>query len=196
MASVVGICNLALAHIGQKPISDLNEASENARKCKLVYELMRDALLRDHQWNFARAIKKMTELEEVIPGWSYLYAQPQKCLFVRRVFNSANIVTPRPLEFDVVLSPVSEVKAISTNTEAAWIEYTYQVTDPSLFDPLFTEALSYKIAAAIAKPLTGDIQLASSLLQMFSTIVDKANLQNAKEGSKKKSNYSSLIEAR
>ena len=48
MATVVSICNMALARIGVSSfISNLNEASNEARVLNLFYEQMRDFALRE-----------------------------------------------------------------------------------------------------------------------------------------------------
>lgn len=196
MSSIVEICNLALNHIGAKSISSLDEASENARKCKLVYAPLRDAVLRDHSWNFATANELLALLDESMPGWNFIYAQPVKCLNVRKIFSEVVLSNPSPLDFKILLSPTTKTKSIASNLEFAWCEFTYQVTDPALFDTKFVEALSYRIGSALAQPLTGNIQLAQALLQMSIGITEKAVLQNAREGSHQKPNYSSLIESR
>ena len=108
----------------------------------------------------------------------------------------AVIANPTPSDFKVLLSPTTKTKCIATNVEIAWCEFTYQVTDPTVFDPKFIEALSYRMGASLAQSLAGNIQLGQSLLQMSIGITDKAVLENSKEGSKQKPNYSSLIESR
>lgn len=196
MSSVVEICNLALNHIGAKSISSIDEASENARKCKLVYAPLRDAVLRDHAWNFATASEQLALLDETLPGWGYIYAQPARCLNVRKIFSEAELANPIPSDFKILLSPTTKTKSIAAKLELAWCEFTYQVTDPLIFDPKFVEALSYRIGAALAQSLAGNIQLGQGLLQMSVSITEKAVLQNSREGSQQRPNYSSLIEAR
>lgn len=195
-SSVVEICNLALNHVGAKSITSIDEASENARKCKLVYGPLRDAVLRDYAWNFATATEQLALLDETIPGWSFIYTQPVRCLNVRKVFSEVVMVNPTPSDFKILLSPSTKTKSIASNLEIAWAEFTYQVTDPNVFDPKFVEALSYRIGASLAQSLAGNIQLGQALLQMSVSITEKAVLQNAREGSQQKPNYSSLIEAR
>lgn len=196
MSSIVEICNMALGHIGMKSISSVDEASENARKCKLFYEPLRDTVLRGCAWNFATAYEELAVLDESIPGWRLLYSQPNRCLSVRKVFSESSLTNPIPVNHKIILSPDSKVKAIAADLEGAWVEFTYQVTDPSMFDAQFIEALSYRLGAALAQPLAGNIQMGQGLLQMSTTIMDSAKLSNAREGSQQKPNYSSLVEAR
>ncbi|MEY8773816.1 hypothetical protein AB9K30_02345 [Klebsiella pneumoniae] len=61
MASVINICNIALARIGNsRTINSLTEKTKEAYTCNLFYESMRDAVLADNDWNFA--------MSRVVPG--------------------------------------------------------------------------------------------------------------------------------
>lgn len=51
----VEICNLALAHLGEAPISSLSDDTTAGRACNQLYLITRDAVLRSHRWNFAVA---------------------------------------------------------------------------------------------------------------------------------------------
>jgi hypothetical protein len=125
-----------------------------------------------------------------------MYAQPANCLYVRRIYSEASEANVIPSEYIKHLSPVSKVQAISTDVVLAWAEFTYKVTDPNLFSPKFIESFSYRMGAALAQPLTGNIQLGQTLLNMSMTLADKAMLLNKREESLQKPNYSSLIESR
>ena len=55
MASEVQIAKLALQHIGDRfDISDLEEDTPEAEQVNLIFTDTRDALLRQHPWNFAK----------------------------------------------------------------------------------------------------------------------------------------------
>lgn len=60
-ADSVELCNLALAHLGEAPITALNDGTARANACDRVYELVRDELLRSHRWNFAVARSALSE---------------------------------------------------------------------------------------------------------------------------------------
>jgi hypothetical protein len=49
----VEICNLALAHLGEAPITALEDDTNSGRACTRIYALARQELLRSHRWNFA-----------------------------------------------------------------------------------------------------------------------------------------------
>ena len=70
MASVVDICNSALNMLGGNTIISLTETSKNARLCNQRYELVRDAVFREHPWN---CLQKRVELAQdtVAPSFEF-----------------------------------------------------------------------------------------------------------------------------
>lgn len=62
MASVVDICNSALNMLGGNTIISLTETSKNARLCNQRYELVRDAVFREHPWN---CLQKESSLQKI-----------------------------------------------------------------------------------------------------------------------------------
>ena len=48
MISKIDICNMALAHLGQEPISSIKQDNERARRCDLFYETVKREVLRTH----------------------------------------------------------------------------------------------------------------------------------------------------
>jgi hypothetical protein len=115
MSSEVEICNLALSHIKAGTINSMvNTSSEAARKCALYFGPARDAVLRDHQWNFAQKIRSLapfTMPEGYGNRFRYAYMYPVDALKVHRVY-AANSSTKS--EFDVKRAPTNE-KIILTN---------------------------------------------------------------------------------
>ncbi len=51
--SEVGIVNIALARIGEQPLSSLTDDNEAGRLANRHYASLRDAVLRERQWNCA-----------------------------------------------------------------------------------------------------------------------------------------------
>lgn len=195
--SIVQICNIALNHIGQRQITALNENTQSSRACSLVFDTVRDSVLREHTWNFATVMEQLAPISgESVPVWDYLYTYPPKCLFVRKVFNSSTSDDQLPDEHKEMLTPVTKQKCIATNVETAWIEYTYQVTDPNLYDGAFIDALTYRLAASLAQNIAGNNALAKDMLSFYERIMDRAKLANASEGAPKKNSYSGLINSR
>jgi hypothetical protein len=148
MASVVDICNRALSKIGEKPISALTDSNPRAVACNLWYEGVRDSLLRENpgNWNFAvtRATLAQSETTPTF-GWDYQYALPTACLRVISLYES-----DRNGDWEV------ENGYLVTDWTTANIIYVTQVTDTTLFDPLFIDCVVCRLAMEMCLNLTED----------------------------------------
>ena len=179
MASKIEIVNLALTHLGVKVLTSLNEASEGARRVAVVYDFALDEALRARDWTFATKFSALVELDEDAIEWDYCYTRPNNCVRVRRLLNSATDPKAPPIKFREMLSPDTSVRSIVTDLEDATAEITYRVIDTTLYDPCFTMAFSYRLAAELAKPLTGDAQLGLTMMNIFDRVHAEAGRINA-----------------
>lgn len=193
MASDVTICNLALSHLGAAAINSMTDATKEARNCQLHYAVSRDFVLRDHPWNFATRREYLALLSGVNPvGWSYAYAYPSDCHFAREIWQEVEQLKPTP--FEVLKGPSGKI--IVTNEENAVLEYTALITDPTQFDPMFVNALSYFLASELAMPLTKSIQVTQSMLSMYMSRVAQASTIDGREGKVDTEHPNVFIEAR
>lgn len=194
MISEVDICNLALTKLGDNTISALTDATENARKCKIVYEPTRDSVLRSHSWSFATKIEPLSLIaDEEIINWDYLYVYPSQCLYLVRIFDENGADDNN---YKKLLSPDTNTPCLATNISQAYIEYIKKITDTNLFDSLFVDALVLKIAAELAIPITGDANLANKFLQEYTYIISEAKKRDAQEKNSKIISKSPYREAR
>lgn len=197
MISKVDIGNMALIHLGIKPITSLNEASKPAQTINLFFDSTRDAVLRAHFWNFASKTEQLVAISgELLPGWLYLYAQPPQCLCIRKVFDDTTIPNPKPSEYKPTLSPTSNQRSIAANVSPAYIEYTMQIVDPNLFDTAFIKAFSRLLASELAQPLTGNAKMVEDNLKIYGLLIDEAKRMNASESNIKPNRTSSYIDER
>jgi hypothetical protein len=195
--SDVNICNMALGHLGKRSINALTEGSANAQACALIYANTRDAMLRVHSWNFnTKELPLALIADEEVLGWTYLYAYPANCLFVQAVYNELTLDTVPTEPFKELLSPTTSQRAIACDTEDAYAEINIRVTDPTLFDLLFVEALSFELAARLAVQLTGDQAIARGLEAKALQTIDRAKLTNANEGTSAANRSSKYLSAR
>lgn len=65
MPSETDIANQALIMVGAQPINSLNDTSNQALSCKVLYYPARDGLLREIPWNFARTQVALNQLANV-----------------------------------------------------------------------------------------------------------------------------------
>ncbi len=180
MPSVVDICNLALAHLGDDAnvaSIDPPEGSAQAEHCARFYPIARDTLLQMHNWNFAS--KRVTLAAVTMPyhQWKYSYAAPADMMVAVAVLppeaenDYATKFTPSdypywnanytpivaagqyvPQRFSVETDTAGN-KVIYTDQDGALLRYQALVSDPTKFDPLFTLALSWHLASMLAGPV-------------------------------------------
>lgn len=172
MASKVEICNIALQRIGQRPIQSVDENSNEAYTCRTFYDQARLSSLRSHPWNFALKSQLLALLEDAEDDWTYAYQLPSDCLRAVKIVISAGL---DPAAFEV------RGAMLLTDQEDAKLQYVYNLEDPSLFSPEFTEALTYRLASDIAVPITGRVDYMQSMMQGFMTSAAKAGASDGNE---------------
>ena len=185
MLNITDVCNMALAHIAKGRISNIDEQSELARQCKLFYEHTRKELLRSYTWGFAKRVSKLAELSIESPYWSHVYAYPEKCLAVRKIFDADTGAMIRAgeqqqEEWDLYMAS-DNVLGIGCNIPAAWLEYTYDVDDVEMFSSDFLSAFTHMLAFNICVQLTGNSGLQQTQYQLAMAALQKAKYTTASE---------------
>ncbi len=180
MISKITICNLALAQLGQSPITSLTQEDEKARRLNLFYEPVRDEVLRTHHWAFAGASESLALLEtEVDANGNFCYKYPTDALFIRKVYDTSAPQTLLPFREAYNTDLHSRVLLIPCRQAIA--EYTCRITDENLFDPAFVKAFSLALACDLAVSLTADTALGGQLLQKYMLSLEEARRSNMAE---------------
>src|SRR5574343_399185 len=140
--SNVTIANRALTLLSADRIQALNDTSEQARKVNAIFDDTRDALLEEHNWNFAIKERTLALLadEPILEEFSFCFQLPSDCI---RVVS---------LEGDYKFA--IKGNRLYTNTSVAKIEYVSRETDPTKFSKGFIKALASRIAADLAFGIT------------------------------------------
>jgi hypothetical protein len=196
-ASVISICNMALARIGVSSfISALTEPSNEARVCALFYEQMRDYALRDYPWNFANRRLALSEAGDAPTNWEYMYVYPSDCMKARAIV-APGLRAPRSdqrIPFETGYYEGQRV--IYSNQAEAELIYTVRVEDPTLFDPMFASALAYLIASEIAMPLAVQPKVAEQARSAYTLVSSSAAASNLSEGTEQPAPDSEFIAIR
>lgn len=174
MASETDICNYALTMIGNNPITSLAETNKPAVLCALHYPLARDTTLAAHPWNFA--IKRvLLAKESAIPTHEFAaqHTIPADCLRVLRTGFEAN---GTPVEYRI------EGNKVLCDENAVYIEYISSDVPTGRFSPLFIDAVSAKLAAAITIAITGSDTKAQAMAQLYTGKIQEARTVDAQEG--------------
>lgn len=199
-SSEVEIANLALSHAGAGgPIASLTEASVEARECRLHYAACRDLLLRSHQWNFAQRQAALADTGTTVNGWAYQYQWPADALDIHHVraggYDSTAIIWANetlpaslgttvlypPVPFSIGVSTDGTARTVLTDAYQAYASYTASVSIVTIFDPLFTDALSWLLASRVVQRLTGNRNAKSDCIQMYQATLQAAMTRDANE---------------
>jgi len=170
--SWTSICNMALAKIGAKSISNIDtDTTNNAIKCRTIYENTRDALLRGFEWNFAIKRAELTQLSTTPDfDFDYEYTLPTSpyCL---RVLN---------MEDDAAF----EIKGrkLETDGNECKIKYIARIVDPTKLDPLFINVMVCSLASQLAIPLTTSGTLKDRMDQELLAAKLEAGMIDSMEG--------------
>tara|TARA_A100001201_G_scaffold68689_2_gene63540 strand:- start:611 stop:1195 length:585 start_codon:yes stop_codon:yes gene_type:complete len=177
MATEVSICSNALRKLGDSPITALTEDTERARLCNALYEPARDSLLRSHAWNFAITRAALAQISAT-PAfeYSYQYALPTDpfCLRVLK------------MEYDdyefKIENLAGQGRVLLTNEGTANIIYIARITDPKLFDSIFVDTLTAKLASEMAYPITNSAALQKEMEKMYKLKLTEARSIDSTEG--------------
>jgi len=198
MASVVDLCNLALAHLGDEAtVSSISpsDGSAQADHCARFYPIARDALLEVVAWNFATRRVSLAETANTPPGvWAYEYAFPGSCIRLQSILpESGDENAPQNY---MQGTDVNGNRVIWSNTENAVALYTHAVTDTTKFTALFNTALSYLLASYLAGPITRDAGTKKSMYQLYQAELANAGISNNKANNNPATKNASWIDAR
>lgn len=184
MASVIEICNRALSNIGNsRSINSLNEASKEAGQCSLHFDACRDTALADFDWNFATKRVALADTNNPPPDWQYAYQYPSDCVRITEIMPTGirNPTAAQRIEYVVGSNEDLTGKLIYTDQPKAWLKYVARVTDVNMYDAIFMEALSWRLAAAINMALTGSADLGNNALTMYNRVILSAGSHSQNE---------------
>lgn len=180
------ICNIALSYLAKNRITSLEDNTEEAKQCKIHYDHCRHMILRAYTWGFAKKVEQLALLEATVPGWKYAYSYPQKCEAVRLIFaeSMAEQKESKKSQFEKAII-TDNTRAILTNVENAWCEFTYDATDADMFSEEFIEALARLLASAMAMQLTGNAAIQTTQYQIYQLAMRSGMTAAANEREKK-----------
>lgn len=170
MTSIVAVCNRALSKIGDELIiMSLNDETKPARYCKALYADTRDFVLRSYPWRFALKRYVLAPLKEKpLFGYDYQFVVPSDCL---RVWKTRD---RQPYQV--------EGRRILADRDVFAFTGISRIEDATLFDPMFVEAFSLRLAAELAVPLTASVSLKENLTKEYQQFVQQAKTASAMEG--------------
>ena len=172
----VEIMNMALDLLKEEPILSETDNRAPVRWMRRNYAPTRDALIRKHPWNCAKAraiLPAMTEAPAF--GWAFFYQIPDDCL---RVLPLADLgkFNGVPVPFEV------EARRILTSAKAPLKVIYLRVIERDDMDALFVQALAATLAAKAAHFITGKQSMTDRAGQIAREAVLEAQMVDGLEG--------------
>lgn len=205
MTTVVDICNLALARVGNAAqVTSVSppDGSGEAQYCLLFYPQAVNMVLERHAWTFATVTAAGTQASENNnPAWSFAYTLPSD--FFRLVDVRAAFVPPCPVPFygnanvfvDAARQSLEfELSAgvLYCNFDAINLVYVSTLDiSADLYDSLFVECVTWVLASYLAGVLIkGDVGVSAAqrCIQAFENALTVAATRDG-QGVRKKQHY-------
>jgi len=171
LASQVKIANMALVGLGADQILSLTEDSENARKVKAVFDLLRDEVLRKHPWNFA-IDRRSLNLLAAAPAYEWANAFQIQGDIIRIIEAETNDV-----EF------VQEGDKILTNEGTFNCKCIVRITDTTKWSTDFVTCFAARLEAELAYAIVDSRPLAADKYKVYLDKISKAKGTDAQESS-------------
>ena len=128
--------------------------------------------------------------------WLYSYDPPSTSVAVWHVYNESTKDPEVGEEFRLIYDSVNDKEVIITNCSDAYVEYSYYVTNTSLFDSNFVTAMGYRLAAELAMGMLGLPEMAKAMSDGYLAAVNDAERMSSYESNDKNPQKSSLLDAR
>ena len=171
--SIIELCNAALIDLGEEAIFSLTDSTKAARLCNQRWPAVRDAVLRAHPWNCACAqVRLAASAGAPAFGFAQAFPLPTDCLRVLRVQCGGALLDEWEAQGGSILCG-----------EPGPLDLTYvrRLDDPRLYDPLLCEALTARLSATLAYPLTASTALGQAFWSLYAEKLREARGVDARE---------------
>lgn len=162
MTSKIELINSALRLIGDNEIESLSDPGFGAQLADTIYLDTYAALLAEHPWSFAfkeQWLSRLSQAPDKETGYQYAYQVPVDMIRIWQLFEHSDYT----IVGDKLYSNLSKILC----------RYIFKVAESQL-PPHFTKAMTYKLAAEFAVPVTDNDNYAALYEQKYLMQVAKA----------------------
>lgn len=171
MVTKVDIVNNALIEVGDDgSLSAVGEDGVQGETAEKIYDVVKDALLTSHLWNFATG-RAALELDATSPAFEYdnQYVLPSDCLRAWKIYNSK-------------AKWVIEGNRLLTNDSNINLYYIKEVDDPNDFSALFVDALILALAVRFSGIIGKSPTVRADLRKAAKDALREAKRRDGQEG--------------
>lgn len=185
--TALDIIQMALAEVGETTtVASLTSPVTKAEKLAvLFYERTRDLVLRRVAPRFATRRAALVLLEDhERDGWAYCYQLPTDLLRVLAVdlgYRGGHLAPAADPRWAIEADNLGTGRILCCDVEDAQLVYIARMEDPAAWDPSFTEAIVWALAAKLAMPLSVKPELAQKAVAMARQALEEASADTANE---------------
>lgn len=176
MPSDTDVANVALREIGSTAITSISDGSDVANVVDDIYTEVRDDLLRSHPWNFATKRVQLAQ-SATDPAFEFDHAYVLPSDWLRTISVHDNDAGHGTLVYRHEI--VNGQQVLVTSSDAVYLRYVYQVTDPNLMSADFRRAFALSLARDLAIPLTSSNSMQEKYDQMANRAIARARSSDA-----------------
>lgn len=181
MTTSVDVANRALAQIGTRSqitaFDTSATASAEARYCGLLYDPLRDFMLREGDYDFS--LQNAAAAGEVagVDPWAFTYNYPSGALRIRQPVPLVYVaLDPRPVEWNEYNE--AGVLRIASKVQISRFIFTAAPSSEDLWDAMFKEAFTRLLGSALAFALENRIEASKMKLEEALSFAGIANLRD------------------
>jgi hypothetical protein len=187
------ICNQALGKLGANRINDLDsDTTTEAILCRDHFEELRDTLLEEGRWTFARRSYISDQAGRVAGTWKYKWKYPidQNILIVFRVYSDPSMLDYEQAAWE------REENYILTDLDTFYYDTLVRIEDPRKFTTSFRQVLIYRLALELCMAITENLKLFDSLSKEYQIRLNDALAIDGMQGRNERIQSNKLIQAR
>lgn len=178
---------MALIKLGKDSITSLTDNTDEASKCNLLFDEIRQQVLMEGVWAFATKRQELGQLTGAPTfEYDYHYQLPTDCLYVI----SINDVQVGDSEY------VIENRKLKINDTSVKIKYVADEEDVSKWSPGFKESFILRMAAEMSYAFRADKALTQLLFQQYREALDRSLAIDGKQGSNERVISPELLDVR
>lgn len=179
--SPIDICNQALAHLGDRTITRLDDtaATEDAlvRYCAQFYRNARQEVLAAHRWSFAKHTVALNRLANAtIIGHTYAHERPADMLRLIRLVPGSELKDANGAVTGLSYESmgIDNFKIVDTQIwsdyEFLAIEYVRDVDNPTTWTPHFRAAVARLLASYLAGPTADNPDESAKQMRIYEEV--------------------------
>jgi len=181
----MALVNAALRKLGARALTDWDETSQNGRLVREAFARIRDAEIRAARWTFALTRAVLPALAGT-PAWGYrrAFPLPADCLALVQVGDHDVTYLPMGPEYrrgDAATWALEGNVILCDFPAPLRIRYSRRLEEPTLFDPLFDEALACRLAVELCEAITQSAEKKRDLAEEYKAAIRAARRANAIE---------------